>query len=54
MNNTCEECDHFESIGDVGKCHRFPPEIDGKGQNSVDEFPIVRKDYWCGEFSKKK
>lgn len=36
----------------VGECRRFPPKPDGKGTHTVDEFPTVRKDYWCGEYKK--
>ncbi len=50
----CEKCKFFEPIGDGnnGYCHRFPPENDGRGSKTIDEFPFVRKGEWCGEFKK--
>jgi len=53
MKKQCKDCKSFMPVGDVGQCRRNPPQIDGKGQSSVDEFPIVRPDFWCGEFKKK-
>jgi len=48
----CENCKFFEPVGSVGTCRRFPPNQDGKGAHTVDEFPTVRKEYWCGEHKK--
>ena len=45
----CKTCKYFEKTGDVGKCHRFPPESDHNGNRTVDMQPIVREDDWCGE-----
>lgn len=49
----CEDCEYFEVVGDDGNCHRFPPTPDGKDTATIDEFPFVRKYYWCGEYKKK-
>ena len=51
----CKECKYFESVGDGnnGYCHRFPPNSDGKGTSTIDEFPFVRSNYWCGEYKRK-
>jgi hypothetical protein len=51
----CKTCKFFEPIGDGnnGYCHRFPPENDGQDTKTIDEFPFVRKRYWCGEHKRK-
>lgn len=51
----CKECSFFESVGDgsCGSCHRFPPNSDGNDTKTIDEFPFVRKESWCGEYKKK-
>ena len=53
----CKKCKFFETVlcsteGMVGECRRFPPKPDGKGVHTIDEFPIVRLNYWCGEYKK--
>ncbi len=43
---TCVKCRFFvESLPQLGRghCRRFPPIKDA-------EFPMVKADYWCGEF----
>lgn len=51
----CGNCEFYEGIGDAnnGYCHRFPPENDGKGTKTIDEFPFVREGNWCGEHKRK-
>lgn len=53
----CEECEYFESIyesdNSIGHCHRFPPNQDGQGISTEDEFSVVKGHRWCGEFKKK-
>ena len=52
----CKKCEFFEPIGDNnnGYCHRFPPQNDGQDTKTIDEFPFVRKGYWCGEHKERK
>ena len=52
MQPVCVKCKYFYPIGDVGQCRRFPPNQDGKGNSTIDEFSMVRKNYWCGEYKK--
>ncbi len=52
MKEKCGNCRFFEPVKEVGECRRYPPNQDGKGSATVDEFPTVRKDLWCGEFKK--
>ncbi len=47
---TCPDCDPVRVI--LGECRRFPPIQDGKGVHTVDEFPTIRLDYWCGEYKR--
>ena len=49
----CQDCKYYESQGNAGFCHKFPPENDGKGIATVDEFPVVKEADWCGEYKKK-
>lgn len=49
----CKTCEHFQPVGDNGDCHRFPPQNDGKGSSTIDEFPQVRSTFWCGEYKRK-
>lgn len=49
----CKTCEFFESIGNVGNCHRFPPNQDGQGLVTVDEQPVVKETGWCGEHKRK-
>lgn len=50
----CKTCKFVEVVGmTVGECRRFPPKPDGKGLHTIDEFPTVKLDYWCGEYKKK-
>lgn len=51
----CEDCFYFESIGDgsCGSCHESSPDNDGQGQNTIDEFPVVKSGEWCGKHKKK-
>ena len=48
----CGKCMFFKPVMSIGECRRFPPKPDEKGEHSVDDFPIVRKDSWCGEYKK--
>lgn len=49
----CKKCKFFRYISSVvGECRRFPPKPDGKGIHTVDEFPTVRNEMWCGEYKK--
>lgn len=48
----CEKCKFFKPVMSIGECRRFPPTSDGKGLHSVDNYPMVRKNYWCGEYKK--
>lgn len=49
----CKNCEFFLKVGEVlGECRRFPPRPDGKGTHTVDEFPAVLFEYWCGEYKK--
>jgi hypothetical protein len=49
----CEDCKFYEPIGDAsGDCRRFPPDQDGQGSDTIDEFPNVRPSGWCGEYKK--
>lgn len=52
----CKTCEFFEPIGDAknGYCHKFPPQNDGQDTKTIDEFPFVRKGYWCGEYKRKE
>lgn len=49
----CGKCKYFKTVDAIGECRRFPPNQDGEGSRTVDEFPIVKKDFWCGEYKKK-
>ena len=48
----CRTCCFYEYFGNAGYCHRFPPNQDGNGKNSIDEPPCVSEDSWCGEHKK--
>jgi len=50
----CKTCRVYEPFEDSnsGKCRRFPPVPDNKGDATVDEFPVVKEDDWCGEHCK--
>ena len=49
----CINCEYYQPLGNAGHCHRFPPNQDGKGTSTIDEFPMVKEDDWCGEHKKK-
>jgi len=50
----CGNCKFFKDCGTVGNCRRYPPNQDGHGIKTVDEFPTVVKDFWCGEHAPVK
>jgi len=50
---TCKFYKPYDTTGTIGQCRRFPPIQDGQGLNTVDEFPTVRSEYWCGEYKRK-
>jgi len=53
----CKKCEFFEEFSKTdnkrGKCRRFPPTQDGGNQFSIDHFPTVAADYWCGEYKER-
>lgn len=52
----CKKCKFFKTIEGVkivGTCHRFPPSQDGSGVHTIDLFPTVRSEMWCGEYKEK-
>ncbi len=66
---TCRDCKHFElriASGEMGMCHRYPPQVTGSfvggpdpknpsqvvGKIVNDTFwPMVPSSAWCGEFA---
>jgi hypothetical protein len=47
----CKHCMFFEySSGEVGDCRIYPP-VTYQGDDG--SFPIVCRDWWCGEFLDK-
>jgi len=51
----CKNCKFFKPTKlnkAVGSCRRFPPIQDGNSVHTIDEFPTVRQDCWCGEHKK--
>jgi hypothetical protein len=54
MKEICKKCYFFEVIGDgkSGECHESPPDTDGRGQSSLDKFPVLGSEEWCGKFKK--
>ena len=50
----CEKCKYFQLVGDNGRCRRYPPSQDGNGVNTIDEFHMVKKIEWCGEYKERK
>ena len=51
MENKCKHCKWFVEVDEnKGECRRYPPVSKPK---FCSLFPIVRKDYWCGEFTSK-
>lgn len=53
-DDICGRCRFCLPIGkNIGECHFFPPRSDGKGKNTIDEFPTVKLDYiGCGMIKK--
>lgn len=59
---SCKACEFSmerkASNGDVLalECRRLPPTIHANlnYKNSPLYFPVVKEDYWCGEYSKKR
>ena len=49
MEEQCKKCKFF---GPFAQCRRYPPSVDFKTDN--DQFPIVKEDWWCGEFKYKE
>ena len=49
----CEMCDYYESMGNAGRCRRYPPTSDGAGTSTIDEPAMVKAEDWCGEYKKK-
>ena len=49
----CINCE-FYAVNDerFGMCHRLPPMSDTN--ETIDYFPQVNPDSWCGEFIQKK
>ena len=52
----CKTCKYYEpfnkdAVG--GYCRRFPPVGDNRGSHTVDSFPTVSENDWCGEHKKK-
>lgn len=52
----CKTCFYFEAFSKTDKerglCHRFPPDQDGSGKFSIDQFSTVPAKEWCGEYKK--
>lgn len=54
----CKKCKFFiviegKGVGIVGTCRRYPPTQDGGGIHTVDLFPTVRNEMWCGEYKRR-
>lgn len=59
--NTCESCLYYEPESVIrggqpgqGVCRRYPPSVNvvatTQGGMTLCNFPIVKKDAWCGEY----
>lgn len=53
---SCGKCKYWvahEKDGNLGDCHRFPPQLVASGDyNEVtSQFPFMLIDDWCGEFA---
>jgi hypothetical protein len=58
----CNQCKHFWQLGDqYGKCRRYPPvliaakyiETHLQGLAQLYDFPVLRDDQLCGEWTKR-
>jgi hypothetical protein len=49
LDRHCESCVFFRRTGEMGLgvCHRYPPQ-----GPSVDSFPVVSGDSFCGEYKR--
>lgn len=50
----CANCKYWEKIIDpMGSCKRYPP-VQPNTDNEADvNFPLTRRDTWCGEYRYK-
>lgn len=57
MMDTCTDCiyalnDGFKDGASISvyRCRRFPPSLEPLHEGGENQFPVVRKINWCGEF----
>ena len=55
MSDTeCRYCRHYAAQdAEIGQCRRYPPENFEDDEGVSIEWPLVKLEMWCGEFSRK-
>ncbi len=49
---SCHSCSNFsgEEAAERGECRRLPPVLIVVGEKIGCQWPVVKKDAWCGEW----